>query len=204
MADNERKRILRKMAEMKFQEELEYSQRKVRKAMAVVHFKEREERIREIEHELEDKINGNDIVELNWQTNSERQTNVIVPLDKEQNPTALAKLKENIEREMTIQRQELDKVRKSIKSQIARAMDDRDRRNEDLWDIIMEMNERRRSGRHQWRGRPYSDGAHLNKPLRSQKRPGKPERMSNSYGERDSDSEYNGNHSRTSPPAEGN
>ena len=185
IADRHRSDLLRRMAEIKFQEELDYIQRKVQRTMGMVHFKGREERIREIEQELKEKLGDDEVKRDEMEEGRDgreegrdgREEKMIVPLDNN-NDTGVNDLKTHIEKEMTIQRREMDKLREDLKSEIARAMDDNYNKNEDLWHFIMEMNERRRSGRGLRRSRPYSDGVHLNKPTRPHKKIWDAERMS--------------------------
>ena len=192
MAGEQKNKLLRKLAEIKFQEELDYVQRKVQKTMGMVHLKGREERIREIELELEEKIRNGE--SRDGQRSSEKiSPKAIIPLEnKEEN---ISELKQHIQKEMAVQREEMDKLRKNIKHEIAQAMDETYRRNEELWELIKEMNAQRRNDLHSTprRNRPYSDGDSLNKLPKPNKRATRHhDRMSDDYEDAESELQYNG------------
>ncbi len=191
MAGEERSKLLRKLAEIKFQEELDYVQKKVRKTMGMVHLKGRDERIREIELELEGKIRNGE--SRNGRRSSEKiPSKVIMPLENNEQED-ISELKQHIAKEMEVQRLEMDKLRKNIKHEIAQAMDESYRRNEELWQLIKEMNAQKRSGPNTSRRiRPYSDGDSLNKLPKPNKRMARHERMSDDYEDPESDPPYNG------------
>ena len=191
MAVEERSKLLRKLAEIKFQEELDYVQKKVQKTMGMVHLKGRDERIREIELELEKKIRNSE--SRDGRISSEKiPPTAIIPLENKEQEN-ISELKQHIEKEMAVQRQEMDKLRKNIKNEISQAMDESYRRNEELWELIKEMNAQKRSGiNSSRRNRPYSDGDSLNKLPKLYKRMAKYDRMSDDYEEPESDQPYNG------------
>jgi hypothetical protein len=190
MAVEERSKLLRKLAEIKFQEELDYVQKKVQKTMGMVHLKGRDERIREIELELEKKITNSE--SENGRISSEKiPSTAIIPLENKEQEN-IFELKQHIEREMAVQRLEMDKLRKNIKHEISQAMGESYRRNEELWELIKEMNAQKRSGLNpSRRHRPYSDGDSLNKLPKLYKRTAKYDRMSDDYEEPESDQPYN-------------
>ena len=191
MAGEQKNKLLRKLAEMKFQEELDYVQKKVQKTMGMVHLKGREERIREIELELEEKIRNGESKE---RSSDKIPSKAIVPLENkgEENIT---ELKQHIQKEMAVQREEMDKLRENIKHEIAQAMDETYRRNEELWELIKEMNAQRRNDLHpsSRKNRPYSDGDTLNKLPKPNKRASRyHDRMSDDYEDAESELQYNG------------
>lgn len=188
MAEEQRSKLLRKMAEVKFQEELDYVQKKVQKTMGMVHLKGREERVREIELELEEKMRNDE--SRNGRRSSQKiSPKPIMPFENKEQGN-ISELKQHIEKEMAAQRLEMDKLRKNIKHEIAQAMDEGYRRNEELWQLIKETNAQRRSGSNlSRRNRPYSDGDSLNKLPKPNKRMARHERMSDDY---ESEPPYNG------------
>ena len=191
MAVEERNKVLRKLAEIKFQEELDYVQKKVQKTMGMVHLKGRDERIREIELELEKKIRNSESRDGRI-SNEKIPPTAIIPLENKGQEN-ISELKHHIEKEMAVQRQEMDKLRKNIKNEISQAMDESYRRNEEVWELIKEMNAQKRSGINpSRRNRPYSDGDSLNKLPKLYKRMAKYDRMSDDYEDPESDQLYNG------------
>ncbi len=82
----------------------------------------------------------------------------------------------------------MDKLRKNIKHEIAQAMDESYRRNEELWQLIKEMNAQKRRGSNPSpRIRPYSDSVTVNKLPKPNKRMARHERMSDDYEDPESD-----------------
>ena len=191
MAEEQKNKLLRKLAEIKFEEELDYVQKKVQKTMGMVHLKGREERIREIELELEGKIKNGES-RYGQRFSEKHSSRAIIPLEVKEQEN-MSELKQHIEKEMAVQRQEMDKLRSNIKHEIALAMDESYRRNEELWQLIREMNAQKRSGsNHPRRNRPYSDGDSLNKLPKPNKRMATNERISDDYEDPESDLSYNG------------
>ena len=192
MADEQRSKLIRKLAEIKFEEELDYVQKKVQKTMGMVHLKGREERIREIELELKDKISNGESRDgrTSSSTSNEKMSAkaAIIPIEAKEQEN-ISELKQHIEKEMAVQRLEMDKLRKNIKHEIAQAMDESYRRNEELWQMIREMNEQKRTGSYR-KNRPYSDGDSLNKlpmPNMRMARNARDERISGDYEDAESD-----------------
>lgn len=193
MAGEQQSKLLKKLAEIKFKEELDYVQRKVQKTMGIVHLKGREERIREIELELEEKIRtGNESRSglSSSYTLSPKTLNPLVNNEQE----SISELKQHIKKEMAIQREEMETFRKSIKNEISQAMEESYRRNEELWQLIKLMNEEKRSSPfHSRQNRPYSDGDELYRLPKVSKRLARRRRTSaDDYEEPESDTQYNG------------
>lgn len=179
-----RHKLLQRFAEIKYQEELDNIERKVQKTMTMMHLKSRDERICEIELELDEKLRESKTGE---RINENKALKAYrFPVEKTHED--MSELKKHIKNEMELQRLEIETLRKNIRKEISFAMDENYRQNEEIRQLIKEINDMTES--RDDRSRPYSDG-HLQRSPKAIKRiPGGRDLLSNDNDETGRDEIY--------------